>query len=253
MLYLLNIFCVYYNYFLAAINFLKKLFLQYIRIKNKPNKMNIKDILEHSSKFNKLHSAFKSKRKALDKTLKNEIYRNILKRKQNKINKELQKLKFNKLANINNISERDLTNIKKYSAYPLKNLQRIAKLRNIDSNMQKKDIIYALIRSEPAINEEKYISYLNNDSNNDIHNELNKISMQLFEVSQYISKRALNDIKKRLRAMKKLTKITRSEKNKILKELNSISTDLKFKRKNMISDYRDDNYANIDDLDLVPF
>ena len=215
--------------------------------------MNIKDILEHSSKFNKLHSAFKSKRKALNKKLKNEIYRNILKRKQNKINKELQKLKFNKLANINNISERDLTNIKKYSAYPLKNLQRIAKLRNIDSNMQKKDIIYALIRSEPAINEEKYISYLNNDSNNDIHNELNKISMQLFEVSQYISKKALNDIKKRLRAMKKLTKITRSEKNKILKELNSISTDLKFKRKNMISDYRDDNYANIDDLDLVPF
>ena len=119
--------------------------------------------------------------------------------------------------------------------------------------MSKGNIIYALIRSEPAINEEKYISYLNNDSNNDIHNELNKISMQLFEVSQYISKKALNDIKKRLRAMKKLTKITRSEKNKILKELNSISTDLKFKRKNMISDYRDDNYANIDDLDLVPF
>ena len=176
-----------------------------------------------------------------------------MKRKQNKINKELQKLKFNKLANIDDILERDLTNIKKYSAYPLKNLQRIAKLRNIDSNMQKKDIIYALIRSEPAINEEKYISYLHNDSNNDIHNELNKISMQLFEVSQYISKKALNDIKKRLRAMKKLTKITRSEKNKILKELNSISTDLKFKRKNMISDYRDDNYANIDDLDLVPF
>ena len=250
MLYLLNVFCFYYNYFLAAINFLKKLFLQYIRIKNKPNKMNIKDILEHS---NKLHSAFKCKRKVVNKTLKNEIYRNILKRKQNKINKELKKLKFNKLANTDDILERDLTNIKKYSAYPLKNLQQIAKLRNIDSNMQKKDIIYALIRYEPAINEEKYISYLNNDSNNDIHNELNKINMQLFEVSQYISKKALKDIKNRLRAIKKLTKITASEKNKILKELSSISTDLKFKRKNMISDYRDDNYANIDDLDLVPF
>ena len=253
MLYLLNVFCFYYNYFLAAINFLKKLFLQYIRIKNKPNKMNIKDILEHSSKFNELHSAFKCKRKVVNKTLTNEIYRNILKRKQNKINKELKKLKFNKLANTDAKLERDLTNIKKYSAYPLKNLQQIAKLRNIDSNMQKKDIIHALIRSEPAINEEKYISYLNNDSNNDIHNELNKINMQLFEVSQYISKKALKDIKNRLRAIKKLTKITTSEKNKILKELSSISTDLKFKRKNMISDYRDDNYANIDDLDLVPF
>ena len=112
-------------------------------------------------------------------------------------------------------------------------------------------IIYALIRSEPAINEEKYISYLNNDSNNDIHNEINKITIQLFEVSQYMSKKALKDIKRRLHAIKKLTKITISEKNKILKELNSISTHLKFKQKNMISDYRDDNYANIDDIEYI--
>ena len=75
--------------------------------------------------------------------------------------------------------------------------------------------------------------------------------MQLFEVSQYMSEKALKDIKKRLHAIKKLTKITRSEKNKLLKELNSVSTDLKFKRKNMISDYRDDNYANIDDIEYI--
>ena len=128
-------------------------------MKNKSNKMNIKDILEHYSKFNKLHSAFISKRKTLNKRLKNEICRNILKRKQNKINKELKKLKLNKLANIDNISERDLANIKKYNTYPIKTLQQIAKVRNINSNIPKKDIIYALIRSEPVINEEKYISY----------------------------------------------------------------------------------------------
>ena len=66
---------------------------------------------------------------------------------------------FNKLANADNISERDLANIKKYSAYPLKTLQQIAKVRNINSNMPKKDIIYPLIRSDPVISEEKYISY----------------------------------------------------------------------------------------------
>ena len=87
--------------------------MQYIRINNKRNKMNIKDILKYSSNFNKLHRAFNSKRKALNKRVKNEICRNILKRKQNKINKELRKLKFNKLANIDNISEKDLTNVKK--------------------------------------------------------------------------------------------------------------------------------------------
>ena len=135
-------------------------------------------------------------RKKLNRRLKNEIYRNILKRKQNKINNELKKLRLHKLANIDNISEGDLVNIKKYNAYSLKTLQQIAKLRIINSNMSKKDTIYALIRSEPVINEEKYISYLNIDSNNDIDNKINEISIQLFEVSPYMNKKTLKDIKK---------------------------------------------------------
>ena len=62
-------------------------------------------------------------------------------------------------------------------------MQLIAKARNINSNTSKRNIIYALIRSEPANNEEKYITYLNKDTNNDIHNEINKIRLQLFDVS----------------------------------------------------------------------
>ena len=135
-------------------------------------------------------------RKKVNRRLKNEIYRNILKRKQNKINNELKKLRLHKLANVDNISEGDLVNIKKYNAYSLKTLQQIAKLRIINSNMSKKDTIYALIRSEPVINEEKYISYLNIDSNNDIDNKINEISIQLFEVSPYMNKKTLKDIKK---------------------------------------------------------
>ena len=75
--------------------------------------------------------------------------------------------------------------------------------------------------------------------------------MQLFDVSQFLNKKALYDIRKRLYDIEKITKIDRSEKNKLLKELNSISSDLKFQRKKMISDYRDDNYANIDDIEYV--
>ena len=117
--------------------------------------------------------------------------------------------------------------------------------------MSKRNLIYALIRSEPANNEKKYISYLNKDTNNDIHNEINKISLQLFDVSQYLNKKALYDIRKRLYDIEKVTKINRSEKNKLLKELNSIFSDLKFERKKMISGYRDDNYANIDDIEYM--
>ena len=76
-------------------------------------------------------------------------------------------------------------------------LHQIAKLRNINTYMSKKDTIYALIRSELVINEEKYLSYLNNDSNNDIVNKINEISIQLFEVSTYMNKKVFKDIKKR--------------------------------------------------------
>ena len=165
-------------------------------MKNNSNKMNIKDIRSHAREFIKLHRALTSKRKTLNKTLKHEIYRNILKRKQNKINNELKMLKLHKLANIDNISERDLVNIKKYKAYSVKTLRQMAKLRNIDNNMSKTNTIYTLIRSKPVINEEKYLSYLNDNSNNDIDNKINEINMQLFEVSPYINKRDYKDIKK---------------------------------------------------------
>ena len=75
--------------------------------------------------------------------------------------------------------------------------------------------------------------------------------MQLFDVSQFLNKKALYDIRKRLYDIEKITKIDRSEKKKLLKELNSISSDLKFEQKKMINDYRDDNYANIDDIEYV--
>ena len=89
-------------------------------------------------------------------------------KKQIKINNELKKLRLGKLVN-NNISERDLVNIKELNAFPIKTLRQIAKLRNINSNMSKSDAIYTLIRSEPVINEKKYII----DSNNQIHNKIN--------------------------------------------------------------------------------
>ena len=113
--------------------------------------------------------------------------------------------------------------------------------------MSKGDIIYTLIRSEPIINEKRYII----DSNNEIHNKINNIRLQLIGVSPCINKKKRSNIRKRLYEIQKITKIDRSLKNKLLKELNSISSDLKFIQKNMMSDNRDDNYANIDDIEYI--
>ena len=147
-------------------------------------------------------------RKKLNKILKRQIIHEVHERKQNKINNELKKLNIYKLANKNKITESELANVKKFNAYSLKTLQLIAKARNINANLSKKDIIHSLIKSEPAINEERYISYLNKDTNiihneinkdtNIIHNEINKIRMQALEVSPYLNKKILYDIRKRL-------------------------------------------------------
>ena len=72
--------------------------------------------------------------------LKQEIYRNIQKRKQNKINNELKKLKFNELANKNYINQDDIEKIKQYNALKLNILQKIAQQRNIITTRLKKKI-----------------------------------------------------------------------------------------------------------------
>ena len=122
--------------------------------KIKMNKMNIKSILTYAKDFNKVRKEKnKTIRKRLNKILKKQIYREIQKRKQNKINNELEKLKFDELVNENNIKESDIANIKKLNTCSLKTLKLIAKARNIYSNMSKRNLIYALIRSGPANNE----------------------------------------------------------------------------------------------------
>ena len=227
--------------FIKYKNFLKKyLFTQYIMMKNQSEKQSRQSITNHTKQFLKTYHT------SIRNALKREINAYLQNKKQNNINNELKKLRLGKLAK-NNISKSDLVNIRELNAYPVKTLQQIAKLRNIDSNMSKGDIIYALIRSEPIINEKNYLI----NSNNEIHSKINDIRMQLFAVSPYINQKKRNSIKKRLYDIQKMTKIDRSIKNKLLKELNSISGDLKFIQKNMASDCRDDNYANIDDIEYM--
>ena len=153
-------------------------------MKNQSRKRFLKSITKHAQEFIKVVRAKIKIKKVLNKRLNPEIYTYLQKKARNNLNNELKKLRLGKLVN-NNVSERDLVNIKELNAYPIKTLQQIAKLRNINTNMSKKDIIYALIRSEPIINEKKYIT----DSNNETHSKINDIKIQLFDVSPDINKK----------------------------------------------------------------
>ena len=77
------------------------------------------------------------------------------------------------------------------------------------------------------------------------------LDYNFFKYLHILDKKEHSEIRKRLHDIKKITKINRSLKNKLLKELNGISIDLKFIYKKMISDYRDDHYANINDIEYI--
>ena len=164
--------------------------------------------------------AKKTERSLLNKRYKPEIYRYFQKKWQDKTNKELKKLRLAKLTN-NNILESDMVNIRQLAAIPAKTLRQIARLRNISQNLSKSNIIYALVRSEPVVNEQKYII----DNNNKIYNRISKIRLQLFDISPYINKKERGDIRKRLWGIGKIKKNDRKLHNKLMKELNSISVE----------------------------
>ena len=77
-----------------------------------------------------------------------------------------------------NISESDLVKLKRLAVLPVKMLRDIASLRNIDTSLSKSDILYALIRSEPIFNEEKYL----NDSDNELVNKVKEARLMCQKV-----------------------------------------------------------------------
>ena len=104
------------------------------------------------------------------------------------------------------MSKSDLVNIKRFNALLIKDLRKIAKLRNINTNLSKSDIIYALIRSEPIINEEKHIF----DNVNVEHSKINDVRLQLLNVSPYIKKKKRDSIRKKYMKLKILEILTES-------------------------------------------
>ena len=82
-------------------------------------------------------------------------------------------------------------------------------------------------------------------------NKVSGVRLLLLKTSSYLPKNKRSKIRKRLYEIENTKKVDRKLKSALLKELNSIISDLKYKQKHMKSDYRDDNYANINDIEYI--
>ena len=145
-----------------------------------------KDIRNGTRKSHKARSARNIARKNFSKSLKSGAqsakvyfdYQKVLREFRidvsNKIVRRLSELGLGKLIN-KNISESDLVKLGRLPILPDKTLKTIAELRNINTNLPKIEMLYALIRSEPVVGEEKYFI----EGNDEIINKVSEARLLL--------------------------------------------------------------------------
>ena len=95
--------------------------------------------------------------------LKAELYRNVLKRKNNQIINELKKTRRIKNSNLvkkENISQKELNEVKKLSDLPIKIEKKLAQVRNIETtDLKKSELLYILMRTQKHHKEKVFKSF----------------------------------------------------------------------------------------------
>ena len=127
------------------------------------------------------------------------IYAHLHKKKQDIITEILKGLELNNLAERQNISTRDVDEIRRLNNMSHNDLKKIAKLRNIKkySTLSREDFIYTLLRSEKAPHENNYMKYIQNNANEKIKDKINIIRTELVKLSNIITGKDLQDIAKK--------------------------------------------------------
>ena len=114
--------------------------------------------------------------------------------------RKLLKLKLEKSAKIQNISENELSKAEKLqnkAIHELRGIARLSKIKNSD-NLTKEDLIISLLKSESSPVERNYMKYFNNSTNDETYDDkikgkINDIRMTLSRLGNILIK---NDKKK---------------------------------------------------------
>ena len=112
---------------------------------------------------NLLYDLHKYHHKIKSKNLKEEIYRNLQKRKNDQIIKNLKRLKRLKQSSLvkrENMSQKELDEVKRLSELPINILRKLVQLRNLDSSgLKRAELLSILMRSQKHHKEKEYLNY----------------------------------------------------------------------------------------------
>ena len=117
------------------------------------------------------------------------ICRHLHKKKQDTITKILTGLELTNLAKRQNISIHDVDEIRRLNNMSHNDLKKMARLRKIRNygTLSTEDLIYTLLRSEKAHNENSYMKYIQNNVNEKIKGKINIIRIEPTKLSNIIT------------------------------------------------------------------
>ena len=207
-----------------------------------------------------------------------------MKSKQNKITNALRLLRQKKLikrSQDGSISYDDLVQARKLLKLSQKEFNKIAQLRDITTtNVKKQDLIYVLLRSIPNIKESKYLEHINKKTTSTTEEKVNEIKKTLIEIGKIPTNKEIKKYSKDIHDIIKIItspheervkyypmlsnsvkslfdnairnrRIRKTDMNKINDHLDSILTDIQYKRKSKYIAYDDYYYYGLKDLEYM--
>ena len=203
---------------------------------------------------NLLYDLHKYHHKIKSKNLKEEIYRNLQKRKNDQIIKNLKRLKRLKQSSLvkrENMSQKELDEVKRLSELPINILRKLVQLRNLDSSgLKKAELLSILMRSQKHHKEKEYLNYWQTNPDNEITAKIVKIKRSVIELGMLLNKSEINNIRKRLNEIARL-RPNRAHSRRLLEELTKISNDLKFKKEHINNAFDSSSYSGLKDLEYT--
>ena len=189
-------------------------------------------------------------RKKIIKELKDLVYRQTEKHKSYNTGRRVNRLGLKKIGKRQNLTNKDIKKVKQLNKLTTHGLKTIAKLREIKNynNLTREDLIYTLLRSEEAPQENNYLRYLDNTLNSELEKSINNARVLTAKLGNILTNKQRKTIRDELYRLED-KKLTNTERERAIAYLINLTRDLENKQKYHHSAYYDHNYYGIKDME----
>ena len=179
------------------------------------------------------------------------MYRQIEKCRSYNIRRRVNRLGLKKINKRKNLSNKDVEEIKRLNELTKDDLKTIAKLREIrnHNDLTREDLIYTLLRSKKAPQEENYLDYLENATNSELKKIINDVRILTAKLGNILTNKEIKTVRAELYRLE-TTRLTRIQRERAIAYLINLKRGLESKQKYHSSAYQDQNYYGIKEQNI---